>query len=41
MGEKIRYHTDLEVYQLAFSAAMLIFKFTKSFPKEEVYSLTD
>lgn len=41
MGEKIRYHTDLEVYQLAFDAAMQIFKFTKSFPKEETYSLVD
>lgn len=41
MGEKIRYHTDLEVYQLAFEAAMNIFEVSKSFPKEEVYSLTD
>ncbi len=41
MGEKIKYHTDLEVYQLAFDAAMGIFEDTKSFPKEEVYSLTD
>lgn len=41
MGEKIRYHTDLEVYQLAFNAAMQIFSVTKSFPKGEVYSLTD
>ena len=41
MGEKIRYHTDLEVYQLAFNAAMQIFAVSKSFPKEEIYSLTD
>ncbi|MCK5793223.1 MAG: four helix bundle protein [Anaerolineales bacterium] len=41
MGEKIKYHTDLEAYQLAFDAAMQIFEITKSFPKEEVYSLTD
>lgn len=41
MGEKIRYHTDLDVYQLAFYAAMQIFEITKSFPKEEIYSLTD
>lgn len=41
MGEKIRYHTDLEVYQLAFDAAMQIFNITKTFPKEEIYSLTD
>lgn len=41
MGEKIRFHTDLRVYQLAFSAARQIFELTKSFPREEVYSLTD
>ena len=38
---KIRKHTDLEVYQRAFSAAMEWFKFSKEFPKEERYSLTD
>jgi 23S rRNA-intervening sequence protein len=37
----IRRHTDLEVYQRAFAAAMRIFELTKSFPKEEKYSLTD
>jgi 23S rRNA-intervening sequence protein len=31
----IRRHTDLEVYQKAFAAAMRIFELTKSFPKEE------
>jgi four helix bundle protein len=41
MGERIRFHTDLEVYQVAFIAAMEIFQVTKSFPKEEIYSLTD
>jgi four helix bundle protein len=41
MGEKIRYHTELSVYQMAFDAAREIFEVTKSFPKEEVYSLTD
>ena len=41
MGEKILYHTDLEVYQLAFDAAMRIFHLSKSFPKEETYSLVD
>ena len=41
MGEKIRYHTDLKAYQLSFNAAMQIFEVTKSFPKEEIYSLTD
>lgn len=38
---KIQSHRDLEVYQLAFEAAMKIFEVTKSFPREEVYSLTD
>jgi len=38
---KIRSHRDLEVYQLAFEAAMEIFELTKGFPREEVYSLTD
>ena len=32
---------DLKVYQTAFSLAMEIFEITKSFPKEEKYSLTD
>jgi four helix bundle protein len=32
---------ELEVYQLAFDTAMEIFEITKSFPKEEKYSLTD
>jgi four helix bundle protein len=31
----------LEVYQKAFDAAMQIFDLSKTFPKEEVYSLTD
>jgi len=33
--------TDTKVYQLAFTLAMNIFQVTKSFPKEEKYSLTD
>jgi four helix bundle protein len=42
MGKKlIRTHRDLEVYQRAFELAMRIFQETKSFPKEERYSLTD
>jgi four helix bundle protein len=32
---------SLKVYQLAYDLAMKIFEITKSFPKEEVYSLTD
>ena len=38
---KIYSHKDLEVYKLAYKLAMEIFKFSKSFPKEELYSLTD
>jgi four helix bundle protein len=38
---KIRTHKDLEVYQMAFDAAMKIFEVSKRFPKEETYSLTD
>jgi four helix bundle protein len=37
----IRTHHDLEVYQRAFELAMEIFQKSKSFPKEERYSLTD
>ena len=38
---KIRDHRELEVYKLAFKCAMEIFENSKSFPKEEKYSLTD
>ena len=41
MSKKIVNHTDLEVYQRAFDVAMRIFELSKSFPKEETYSLTD
>jgi len=39
--ELIRNHNDLKVYNLAFDAAMEIFELSKSFPKEEKYSLID
>ncbi|HEY9771114.1 MAG TPA: four helix bundle protein [Coleofasciculaceae cyanobacterium] len=38
---KIKTHEDLEVYQIAFQAAMEIFKLSKTFPCEEKYSLTE
>lgn len=41
MSEKIRSHRDLEVYKKAFDVAMQIFEFSKKFPKDETYSLTD
>jgi four helix bundle protein len=34
-------HTDLEVHQRAFIAAMEVFRLSESFPPEERYSLTD
>ena len=34
-------HKELRVYVKSFDAAMAIFRLTKNFPKEEVYSLTD
>jgi four helix bundle protein len=41
MSNKIKNHKDLKVFQLSFEAGMEIFNLTKSFPKEETYSLTD
>jgi len=37
----IKSHRDLEVYKLAFSAAMQIADITLGFPKVEMYSMTD
>lgn len=37
----IRSHRDLDVYKIAFQAAMDIFVLTKDFPIEEKYSMTD
>lgn len=39
--KQIQSHRDLEVYQLAFEAAMQIFELSKKFPVEERYSLVD
>jgi four helix bundle protein len=39
--KRIRSVRELEVYKLAFDTAMEIFEISKSFPKEEIYSLTD
>src|SRR3954454_12741958 len=41
MSKKIMNHSDLDVYQQAFQMAMRIFDASRSFPKEETYSLTD
>ncbi|HIK13499.1 MAG TPA: four helix bundle protein [Oscillatoriaceae cyanobacterium M33_DOE_052] len=41
-GKKyFRTHEDLGIYQLAFESAMQIFEYSKKFPVEEKYSLTD
>ncbi|MBA2732062.1 MAG: four helix bundle protein [Acidobacteria bacterium] len=37
----LRGHRDLRVYQLAYKLAMEIFSLSKTFPKDERYSLTD
>ena len=37
----IKTHKELDVYQNAFKAAITIFELSKTFPKEEKYSLTD
>ncbi len=41
MPSKVRTHNDLEVYRKVFDAAMKIFESSRTFPKEETYSLTD
>ena len=38
---RIQSHEELDVYKLAFGAAMRIFELSKSFPREERYALTD
>lgn len=38
---KITTHRQLKAYQLAFEAAMKLFELSKSFPRDEIYSLTD
>ena len=38
---RIQKHAELDVYKKAFESAMEIFKASKTFPKEETYSLTD
>ena len=40
-SKKITTYRDLDVYQMAMDRSMEIFEMTKSFPKEEQYSLTD
>lgn len=37
----IKFHQDLKVFQRSFDVAMQIFELSKTFPKEETYSLKD
>lgn len=37
----LRGHRDLKVYQLAYQLAMDVYRLSRTFPREEVYSLTD
>lgn len=41
MAQKIESFRDLKVYQEAFALQQEVFEITKTFPKEELYSLTD
>ena len=41
MEKLVKTHRGLEVYRLAFDVAMKVFEVSKTFPKEEKYSLTD
>ena len=41
MTANIKTVRDLQVYRRAFDVAMEIFEISKTFPKEEMYSLTD
>jgi len=34
-------HRELKVYQLSYNLAMEIFRLSRTFPREELYSLTD
>jgi hypothetical protein len=41
MSERIETFRDLHLYQSAFKLQQEIFRISKRFPKEELYSLTD
>jgi four helix bundle protein len=41
MGTPIRSHFELDVFKKAVEIAMSLFDFSKTFPREELYSLTD
>lgn len=39
--DRIKTHRELNVFKLSFEAGMEVFELSKTFPKEETYSLTD
>ena len=39
--DRIKTHSELNVFKLSFEAGMGVFEITKKFPREEMYSLTD
>ena len=41
MGERIQRFQDLKVYKLAFELQQEVFELTKTFPKDETFSLTN
>lgn len=41
MNRPIKTFRDLQVYEMAHQLAMHLFHISKTFPKEEIYSLTD
>jgi four helix bundle protein len=41
MAGRIESHFELDVYKKAFEASMELFRQSKKFPREEMYSLTD
>ena len=40
-SKKITHHWELDVYNISMEAGMRVFELTRSFPREEMYSLTD
>jgi len=41
MAQKIVNHRDLDVYDRSCAGAMAVFRLSKQFPREELYSVTD
>lgn len=39
--DRIKTHRELNVFKLSFEAGMEVFELSKTFPREETYSLTD